>query len=86
MAFNSSYSLDSIHAVSSVESEKIVSRNPEVMNGELVFSGTRVPVQILIDHIAAGDSIDDFLADFPSVSREQAVEYLEMTLRMVELE
>ena len=57
---------------------------PEVMNGALVFAGTRVPVEILVDHLTAGDSLDKFLGDFPSVSREQAVAYLEMTLSEVE--
>jgi uncharacterized protein (DUF433 family) len=59
--------------------EDVVSRNPNVMNGALVFKGTRVPVQILIQHLAAGESLDDFLEGFPGVSREQAVAYLEMT-------
>jgi uncharacterized protein (DUF433 family) len=63
-----------------MERKKIVSRNPQIMNGSLVFAGTRVPVEILIQHLAAGDSLDKFLGDFPSVSREQAVAYLEMTL------
>lgn len=58
--------------------EDVVSRNPRVMNGALVFKGTRVPVEILIEHLAAGDSLDDFLDGFPGVSREQAVAYLEM--------
>jgi uncharacterized protein (DUF433 family) len=60
--------------------EEIVSRDPEVMNGDLVFAGTRVPVEILIQHLAAGDSLDKFLDDFPTVSRQQAVAYLRMTL------
>jgi len=64
-----------------MESKQIVSRDPEVMNGALVFTGTRVPVEILIQHLAAGDSLDKFLGDFPTVSRDQAVAYLEMTLR-----
>lgn len=63
-----------------MERRQIVSRDPEVMNGALVFAGTRVPVEILIQHLAAGDSLDKFLDDFPSVRREQAVGYLEMTL------
>ncbi|MEM6648379.1 MAG: DUF433 domain-containing protein [Bacteroidota bacterium] len=62
--------------------QQIVSRDPEVMNGALVFAGTRVPVEILVQHLAAGDSIDKFLDDFPSVGRAQANGYLEMTLRM----
>jgi len=54
------------------------------MNGALVFAGTRVPVEILIQHLSAGDSLDKFLDDFPSVSRELAVAYLEMTLQEAE--
>ena len=64
--------------------KEIISRDPEVMNGTLVFAGTRVPVEILIQHLAAGDPLDKFLDGFPSVSREQAVAYLEMTLRETE--
>ena len=63
---------------------EIISRDPEVMNGALVFAGTRVPVEILVQHLAAGDSLDKFLDDFPSVRREQAVAYLEMTLQEAE--
>ena len=62
----------------------IVSRNPAVMHGALVFAETRVPVEILIQHIVAGDSLDKFLEDFPTVSREQAVAYLEMTLEVAD--
>jgi uncharacterized protein (DUF433 family) len=51
----------------------------EIMNGALVFAGTRVPVELLIQHLKAGDSIDDFLEDFTTVTRDQAVAYLEMT-------
>ncbi len=64
--------------------EEVVSRNPEVVGGALVFSGTRVPVEVLIQHLTAGDSLDDFLDDFPGVSREQAVAYLEMTPQAVD--
>ena len=62
---------------------QIVSRNPKVMNGALVFAGTRVPVESLIQHLIAGDSLNKFLDDFPTVSREQAVAYLRMTLEVV---
>ncbi|MEN3331315.1 MAG: hypothetical protein V7641_680 [Blastocatellia bacterium] len=48
----------------------------EVLGGTPVFNGTRVPVKNLIDYLEAGDSIDDFLEDFPSVSREQAAQFL----------
>ena len=56
------------------------SRLREVMNGALVFAGTRVLVELLIQHLKAGDSSDDFLEDFTTVTRDQAVAYLEMTL------
>jgi uncharacterized protein (DUF433 family) len=55
----------------------VISCNPEVMGGTPVFCGTRVPVQTLLDHLEAGDSIDDFLAGFPSVTREQVIRFLE---------
>jgi uncharacterized protein (DUF433 family) len=64
-----------------MDRNQIISRDPEVMNGALVFAGTRVPVEILIQHLAAGDPLDKFLDDFPSVSHEQAVAYLELTLQ-----
>ena len=57
--------------------ESVVVRNPEILGGTPVFSGTRVPVQNLIDYLAAGDDLDEFLADFPTVSREQAQRFLE---------
>ncbi|MFQ5571398.1 MAG: DUF433 domain-containing protein [Rhodothermales bacterium] len=60
--------------------EKIISRDPNVVSGALVFSGTRVPVQILIDYLKAGETLDRFLKGFPTVQREQAEAYLEMTL------
>ena len=59
---------------------KIVSKNPDVVSGTLVFRGTRVPVQTLIDCLKAGETLDEFLEGFPSVSREQAEAYLESTL------
>jgi len=56
--------------------QPVVSRNPEVMGGTPVFSGTRVPVQTLLDYLEAGDSIDEFLDGFPSVTREQVAVFL----------
>lgn len=56
---------------------KVVSISKEIMGGTPVFSGTRVPIQTLIDYLKAGDSIDDFLEGFPTVSREQVIEFLE---------
>lgn len=55
----------------------IVSRDPEILNGTPVFRGTRVPVQTLIDHLEGGETIDDFLDGFPSVSRDQVIAFLE---------
>ena len=63
-----------------MKKEQIVSQNPCVMHGPLVFAGTRGPVESLIQHLVAGDSLDIFLDDFPTVSREQAVAYLQITL------
>jgi uncharacterized protein (DUF433 family) len=52
--------------------------DPEILGGTPVFSGTRVPVESLFDHLESGVSLDEFLSDFPTVSREQAVEVLEL--------
>ena len=55
----------------------LISRTPDVMGGTLVFVGTRAPVQTLLDYIEGGETIDDFLDGFPSVSREQVIAFLE---------
>ena len=52
-------------------------RDPEILGGESVFVGIRVPIESLFDHLEAGDSIADFLEGFPSVKREQIVDLLE---------
>ena len=57
--------------------KKLIVSDPEIMGGTPCFTGTRVPVQTLMDYLEAGDSIDEFLDDFPSVSRAQVVEFLE---------
>ena len=57
--------------------EPIVTSSPDVMGGTPVFARTRVPVQTLIDYLKAGESIDDFLEGFPTVSKEQVVAFLE---------
>ena len=65
--------------------QPILSRNAEVMGGAVVFHGTRVPVQTLLDYLEAGESIDDFLEGFPSVTREQVIAFLEEAkARMIE--
>lgn len=55
----------------------VISCSPDVMGGTPVFAGTRVPIQTLLDCLEAGESIDDFLAGFPSVSRAQVISFLE---------
>ena len=54
-----------------------ITRDPEVMHGTPVFRGTRVPVKTLFDYLKNGDSLDDFLEGFPTVSRTLAVQVLE---------
>jgi len=56
----------------------VIDVNPEILSGTPVFVGTRVPVQTLIDYLEGSDRLDDFLQDFPTVSREQAVAALEL--------
>lgn len=53
--------------------------DPEIMSGALVFRGTRVPVTALFDNLAAGLTLDEFLDNFPTVSREQALQVLEFS-------
>jgi uncharacterized protein (DUF433 family) len=57
--------------------QPVVSRSSDVMSGAAVFCGTRVPVQTLLDYLEAGESIDEFLQGFPSVTREQVIAFLE---------
>ena len=63
-----------------MKKEEIISYDKEIVSGTLVFAGTRVPVQILIDYLKAGDSLDRFLEGFPTVSREQATAFLEQRM------
>lgn len=57
--------------------EPLITSTPDVMGGTPVFAGTRVPVQTLLDYLKAGESIDDFLAGFPTVTKEQVIAFLE---------
>ena len=57
--------------------QSVVKIDPEIMSGAPCFAGTRVPIQNLIDYLEGGDSIDDFLEGFPTVSREQVIAFLE---------
>ena len=62
----------------------IVHSDPNILGGTPVFVGTRVPVQNLIDYLEAGDSLEDFLKSFPSVTREQAIAALELAREALE--
>jgi uncharacterized protein (DUF433 family) len=55
----------------------IATISPDILGGTPVFAGTRVPIQTLIDYLEGGDSIDEFLEGFPTVSREQVIRFLE---------
>jgi len=64
--------------------QPIVTSSPDILSGTPVFAGTRVPVQALIDYLEGGETIDDFLAGFPTVRREQVIAFLEeATARMI---
>ena len=66
-----------------MQREEIIHSNPEVLGGTPVFTGTRVPIRSLFDHLEAGDSIDDFLEGFPSVRRDQVIALLEISQERV---
>jgi uncharacterized protein (DUF433 family) len=59
------------------EQRQTITSSPDIMSGTPVFAGTRVPVQTLLDYLKAGESIDDFLAGFPTVARAQVIDFLE---------
>ena len=58
--------------------DPLITRSPDRLSGTPVFAGTRVPAQTLIDYLEAGDALQDFLEDFPSVSHEHAIAVLEL--------
>lgn len=62
----------------------VISTNPEILGGTPVFTGTRVPVQTLLDYLEAGHPLSEFLDDFPTVSRELAVRLLEEAKHLLE--
>jgi uncharacterized protein (DUF433 family) len=62
----------------------ITYKDPEVMSGALVFAGTRVPVRSLFDYLEGGDSIEEFLRQFPSVKKEQAIAVLDVAFEKVD--
>lgn len=64
----------------------ICSRDPEIMTGELCFTGTRVPVKMLFGWLASGESLESFLQDFPTVDRDQAVALINASQALVHTE
>jgi uncharacterized protein (DUF433 family) len=64
-------------------SNNVITRDPEILGGTPVFRGTRVPFQALLDYLEGGQTLDDFLDDFPTVSRETAVHALEHAKSLV---
>ena len=63
--------------------DALIDRNPDILGGTPVFAGTRVPVRILMEHLEVGDRLDEFLEDYPTVSRSQAVALLERATAML---
>jgi uncharacterized protein (DUF433 family) len=61
----------------------VINIDPELMGGTPVFNGTRVPIQALFDYISTGETLEEFLDNFPTVSREQALEVLQLANRLV---
>jgi uncharacterized protein (DUF433 family) len=62
-----------------IDLSTVVSRDPEVHSGDLVFAGTRVPAETLVDYLKAGHTVDEFVADFPTVERWQVEAYLDLS-------
>ena len=63
--------------------DSVITCDDEILSGTPVFKSTRVPIKNLIDYLEAGDSLDEFLDDFPSVSRDQAIQTLELAKEML---
>lgn len=66
-----------------MELKNLISIDSEVLSGQPVFKGTRVPIETLFDHLEAGVTLEEFLADFPTVSKEQAVALLEVGKKLL---
>jgi uncharacterized protein (DUF433 family) len=64
-------------------SNNVITKDPQVLGGTPVFRGTRVPFQALLDYLEGGQTLDDFLDDFPTVTRELAVHALEHAKSLV---
>lgn len=66
-----------------MELKDLISIDPEVLGGQVVFKGTRVPVETLFDHLEVGVSLGEFLEDFPTVTKEQAIAALEIANKLL---
>lgn len=66
-----------------IMTDSVITCDDEILSGTPVFKSTRVPIKNLIDYLEAGDSLDEFLDDFPSVSRDQAIQTLELAKEML---
>ncbi len=62
---------------------ELITIDKEILGGQTVFKGTRVPVESLFDHLEAGVSLDDFLEDFPTVTKEQAIALLDLANKLL---
>jgi len=67
----------------SADLNSVIIQDPEILGGEPVFRGTRVPFQTLLDYLEGGDTLDEFLEQYPGVSREQAIAALEEAKALV---
>ena len=65
---------------------RAVNIDPEILGGTPVFTGTRVPIQTLFDYLEGGEPLEEFLDDFPSVTKVQAIEVLEMAKKTISIE
>ena len=63
--------------------QSLITIDPEILGGQPVFKGTRVPVESLFDHLELGTSLDDFLEDFPTVTKQQAVAILDIANKLM---
>lgn len=60
---------------------QLIVRDPEILSGIPVFKGTRVPIKNLVDYLEAGDSLEEFLDDFPTVRKEKVIEFLNLSIK-----
>ena len=65
--------------------KELITIDNEILGGQTVFKGTRVPIESLFDHLEAGVSLDDFLEDFPTVTKEQAIALLDLANKLLNI-